>query len=52
MPDERMNVAFKLNWVYGADGPFTTPCTPEGWLINIIREGKVWCNQPECACAG
>jgi len=50
MPDERMNVAFKLNWVYGADGPFTTACTPEGRLINIIGEGKVWCNQPECAC--
>ena len=29
---------------------FATPCTPEGRLINIIREGKVWCNQPECAC--
>ncbi len=50
MPDERMNVAFKLNWVYGADGPFTTPCTPEGRLINILREGKVWCSQPENEC--
>jgi len=29
MARERMNVAFKLNWVYGAHGPFTTPCTAD-----------------------
>lgn len=44
------NVAFKVTWVYGKDGPFTSPCTPEGRYINIRRQKKVWCSQPECPC--
>ncbi len=50
MPDELQNIAFKVTWVYGEDGPWSSPCSPEGRLINIIREGKVWCNQPENEC--
>lgn len=48
MPDG--NVAFKVTWVYGQDGPFTSPCTPEGRDINIRRQKKVWCSQPENPC--
>jgi hypothetical protein len=40
MPEELQNVAFKVTWVYGEDGPWTTPCTPEGRRISIRREGK------------
>jgi len=43
------NVAFKVTWVYGQQGPFTTPCTAEGRETNI-RLKKVWCSQPECPC--
>lgn len=31
---EMMNVAFKVTWVYGEDGPWTMPCTPEGRLLS------------------
>jgi hypothetical protein len=44
------NVAFKVTWVYGQEGPFTTPCTAEGRDTNIRLEKKVWCSQPECPC--
>lgn len=44
------NVAFKVTWVYGKDGPFTSACTPEGREINIGKQKKVWCSQPECPC--
>ncbi len=44
------NVAFKVTWVYGKDGPFTSPCTPEGRDINIRQQKKVWCSQPVCPC--
>ena len=50
MPDTPMNVAFKVTWVYGEYGPWSSPCSPEGRLINILREGKVWCSQPDCPC--
>ena len=49
-PSGLQNVAFKVTWVYGEHGPWTTPCTPEGRLINILREGKVWCGHPKCPC--
>jgi len=48
MADEPMNVALKLNWVYGEDGPWTSPCTPEGRRTNV--GSKVWCSQPENEC--
>lgn len=48
MPDG--NVALKVTWVYGKTGPFTTPCTPEGRWINIVKEKKVWCSDRECPC--
>jgi len=44
------NVAFKVTWVYGQNGPFTSPCTPAGRDINIRRQKKVWCSQPENPC--
>lgn len=44
------NVAFKVTWVYGKTGPFTSPCTAEGRETNIRTEQKVWCSQPENAC--
>lgn len=44
------NVAFKVTWVYGQAGPFTSPCTPIGREINIRRKKKVWCSQPENLC--
>jgi hypothetical protein len=44
------NVAFKVTWVYGQNGPFTSPCTPEGRDNNIRRQKRVWCSQPECPC--
>lgn len=47
---EKLNVAFKVTWVYGKDGPFRTPCTAEGRKINIEKEKKVWCSQPENEC--
>ena len=50
MPGELQHIAFKVNWVYGEHGPWTTPCTPEGRLISILREGHVWCSQPENEC--
>lgn len=50
MAEDTANVAFKVTWVYGEHGPWSTPCTPEGRLINILKEGKVWCRQPECKC--
>jgi hypothetical protein len=43
------NVALKVTWVYGKEGPFTSPCTPPGRESNI-RAGRVWCSQPECLC--
>lgn len=44
------NLAFKVTWVYGRSGPFTTPCTPEGRITNIQLQKKVWCSHPECPC--
>lgn len=44
------NVAFKVTWVYGATGPFVTPCTAEGRYYNIWIDEKVWCSQKECPC--
>jgi hypothetical protein len=44
------NVAFKVTWVYGRSGPFTSPCTAEGRYWNIWLEQKVWCSQKECPC--
>jgi len=44
------NVAFKVTWVYGQDGPFTTPCTPEGRHINIKQRKATWCRQSDCPC--
>jgi len=44
------NVAFKVTWVYGEHGPFTTPCTPNGREHNIAEQKKVWCTQGQCPC--
>jgi hypothetical protein len=44
------NIAFKLNWVYGKDGPFTSPCTAAGRAINIGEAYKVWCSQSQNNC--
>lgn len=44
------NLAFKVTWVYGEKGPFTSPCTPEGRDINIRQQKKTWCRQPQCPC--
>ncbi len=52
MAAELRNVAFKVTWVYGEDGPWSSPCTPEGRQINIVQEGKVWCRHPDCRCSG
>lgn len=48
MPDG--NIAFKVTWVYGEKGPFTSPCAPEGRDINIRLQKKTWCRQPQCPC--
>lgn len=44
------NVAFKVTWVYGKNGPFTSPCTQDGRRINIKEKNRVWCNQPDNEC--
>ena len=44
------NVAFKVTYVYGNKGAFTSPCTPQGREINIEKLQKVWCGQPQCEC--
>jgi len=44
------HVAFKLTWVYGKNGPFTSPCTAEGRNTNISVERKVWCSQRQNDC--
>lgn len=44
------HVAFKITWVYGKAGPFTSPCTAEGRETNIGIERKVWCSQRENRC--
>ena len=33
------NVAFKVTWVYGNHGPFSSPCTPPGRLPR--PEGRI-----------
>ena len=39
------NVAFKVTWVYNTQvGDFNAPCDPQGRLINIAKEKKVWCS--------
>ena len=48
--DAVMNVALKVTWVYGEQGPFTSPCTPEGRYRNIHDTKKTWCRQPDCPC--
>lgn len=42
------NVAFKVTWVYGSHGPFSSACTAEGRQINVNK--KTWCSQPENRC--
>ncbi len=44
------NVAFKVTWVYGRKGPFTSACTEDGRRINIQLAKKTWCSQPENSC--
>src|SRR5436190_6419814 len=44
------HVAFKVTWVYGRTGPFTSPCTAEGREANIAIERKVWCSQRQNSC--
>jgi len=44
------NLAFKVTWVYGQGGPFTTACTADGRDINIRRLKRVWCKEERCPC--
>src|SRR5436309_3423056 len=44
------NIAFKVTWVYGDNGPFSSPCSPRGREINIDQDPRVWCSQPACPC--
>lgn len=44
------NLAFKVTWVYGADGPFTSACTAEGRQTNIVKDKKTWCGHEDCPC--
>jgi hypothetical protein len=44
------HVAFKVTWVYGKTGPFTSPFAAEGRETNIRIERKVWCSQSENLC--
>lgn len=48
--DGLRNVAFKVSWVYGQRGPWTTPCTPQG-RQKRMKSGNVWCSQSECRCS-
>jgi hypothetical protein len=43
------NVAFKVTWVYGKNGPFSAPCTPDGRRKNIENQ-RIWCSDKECLC--
>jgi hypothetical protein len=45
------NLAFKLTWVYGRRGPFTSACTPEGREVNIAKARRVWCSQKQNDCS-
>jgi hypothetical protein len=47
---ESGNVAFKVTWVYGKGGPFSSPCTSVGREINIRKEKRIWCSDQECLC--
>jgi len=42
-------VAFKVTWVEGKRGPWTSPCTPQAREDNILA-GRVWCGDPDCEC--
>jgi hypothetical protein len=44
------NIAFKVTWVYGKHGPFSSSCTPMGREINVVNDPRVWCSQPDCPC--
>ena len=43
------NVAFKVTWVYGKSGPFSSPCTSDGREKNIQSQ-RIWCSDQECLC--
>jgi hypothetical protein len=45
------NIAFKVTWVYGTNGPFSSPCNPRGRKINVVENPRVWCSQQDCPCA-
>jgi len=42
------NIAFKVTWVMGVDGPFTGPCIPEVRAFNV--KNRRWCSQRQCEC--
>jgi hypothetical protein len=44
------SVAFKVTWVYGKRGPFTSPCTAQGRFNNIEISKKTWCSDAACPC--
>ena len=44
------NIAYKVTWVEGAEGPFTTACTPRGRLYNIEGVKSAWCCHQHCPC--
>jgi hypothetical protein len=44
------NVAFKVTWVGGEHGPWTTPCTPAWRRRHIVDYPQPWCSNPECRC--
>jgi hypothetical protein len=45
------NLAFKVTWIHGSNGPFSSPCSAVGRKINIVDEPRVWCSQQSCPCA-
>lgn len=45
------NLAFKVIWVNGNNGPFSSPCTPAGRRVNVIENPRAWCSQRDCPCS-
>ena len=44
------NIALKLTWIESTNGPFASPCSPQGRELNIIDNPRVWCSHGDCPC--
>lgn len=44
------NVAFKVTWVQGERGPWTTPCTAAWRRRHVHEYPQPWCSDPACLC--